>query len=112
MDDDPDKILLDKLHALFAVVIEFVYESGGDGDGWIVSENYKALARAFGEWRVDKGWLGSVAFGTYEEREDQISFYDNQESVHFVGDRTQLAPWAGDIIVESKHFGPIGRRDA
>lgn len=109
MNDDSNEALLKKLHALFAVVMNFVDESGGDGDGWIISENYKALADEFGKWRYGKGFRGMDVYCQRDDMEDAVSFSDNQESVCFIKSRSQLPPWAGDIVVESSHFEWVGK---
>lgn len=98
------------LDKLYATVTDFVRMSGGDGDGWIVSEYYQALANDFDHWRKGKGWRGADAFPSRSDGIGYVSFMDEpEESIVFVNDRTLLPNWAGDIIVESSHFEFVAR---
>ena len=53
------------LSNLFKVVKSFVWNSGGDGDGWVISERFQELAEAFevhekqnGNWFIRSGEIG------------------------------------------------------
>ena len=87
---------LSTLHKLFDVVKEFVRASGGDGDGWIVSERYAGYADLFEKHEQE----GDKWFVNRDNGEGAISFWNGQEAIVFVRDRTKLPPYAGDIVVE------------
>ena len=84
---------LQDLHKLFDVVRCYTLAGGGDGDGYIVSGNYKELADLFYEYetREGKGW-----FINRHEYPSQISFNHEQEAVHFI-DTTQQLPVFNDV---------------
>ena len=87
---------LELLNKLFEVVRNFVLGSGGDGDGFIISEQYQKLANSFEAYEKQHGnW-----FITRSEFEGCIVFGNNQEAVFFMKDRTTLPNWKGDIIIE------------
>ena len=81
---------------LFEVVRVYTLSVGGDGDGWIVSSRYAALADAFEKYeKENENWFTERGSG-----DGIVWFGNNQEAVYFVKDRTLLPDWAGDIIVE------------
>jgi len=86
----------DGLYKLFDAVKLIVFESGGDGDGWIVSEHYKELADIFHDYEMEHGnW-----FHQRYDTDVYISFGHDQEAIIFVRVRDTVPSWAGDIIVE------------
>ena len=87
----------DKDYLLFEAVRLFVLDSGGDGDGWIVSGRYRELADKFEahEKQHEKKW-----FLNRQDGEGEVCFYEQQESINFVTDMGKLPKWAGDIIVQ------------
>jgi hypothetical protein len=85
-----------RLHKLFEIVKAYVLNSGGDGDGWIISENFKDKADQFETYEKN---CGDPWFIEKYENENNITFSNNQESISFVSLEYQLPEWAGDIIV-------------
>ncbi len=92
---------LPRLHKLFWIIKAYVLASGGDGDGWIISEQFKSLADKFEEYEKNNdSW-----FTSRNDWEDCVVFSANQESIHFVDPGYQLPEWAGDIVVRSIQLG-------
>lgn len=90
-----------ELKSLFETVRYFVWTSGGDGDGWIIAENYKELAGWFEE---DENTQEKPWFIHKTEDNESIFFSRGQESIAFVSENYILPEWAGDIVVRSHHF--------
>ena len=44
---DLDKVTKERLFLLFHTIQEIIFDSGGDGDGYIVSEHWKKLIRKY-----------------------------------------------------------------
>ena len=90
----------ERLGVLFAAVRLFVFSSGGDGDGWVISPRYGELAEAF---EAREKALVSPEGPWFTDRYEQpgvVTFGNGQECVCFVDGRDKLPGWAGDIIVE------------
>ncbi len=83
----------------FETVRQFALSAGGDGDGWVISNDsdYRRLADLFEQYENEKhGW-----FKRGEERvEGIITFGHNQEGVHFVKDRSFLPSYTGEIVIQ------------
>lgn len=106
--------MLDKLHKLFEVATEFCMESGGDGDVWIVSEKYVALADHFDTWRKGRDINGGDLFDIRYNVDDGVAFMMKPEDhILFVKSRDCLPEsWLGDLVVESSHLQHVITRDA
>ena len=89
----PDEELLFKL---FEAVVAFVLSAGGDGDGWVVSEDFVALADSFDRYERKHGnWFTEKSVGM-----KSVCFIHGQETICFVESRDDIPEWAGDILVE------------
>lgn len=87
------------INSLFEIVKQFVWEGGGDGDGWIISPYYVEYADLFEKY--ENGLPGKL--GWLKDRQDGegiIQFSNKQESICFIGNRAGLPNWAGNIVVE------------
>lgn len=81
------------IHNLFDHVCQSVFDEGGDGDAWIISEQCRELADLFeayqSEWiRMEQVTDGCIYFSG-----------DDQATICFLNDRSQIPEW-GSIIVE------------
>ncbi len=88
-------------HKLFDIVRELVLESGEDGDGWIVSSQYKELARQFEEYELQN----SKWFASRHDGEMGISFSNAQESITFCESLHSIPDNGGDITVLIDYYG-------
>ena len=89
---------LEQWHKLFDIVKVFVYEAGGDGDGFIIAPDYQKLADAFEKYENN----GDKYFvRRHEVIDGAISFSFGQEGITFLRDRTFLPNWAGEITIET-----------
>ena len=96
---------LDQIHEMFDKVKHCVWEDGGDGDGWIVSENYTVYADIFEKYETDgEKWFTEK----YVVDGESITFGNNQEAIIFVKDRSMVPTFeyqgkiveGGSIVVE------------
>ena len=79
----PDE--LETLHHLFESVRLFVFQSGGDGGGWIVSDNYISLADAFEKFENDNGkWF--IERTNFPEKQT-VLFSNSQEYIGFTSQK-------------------------
>ena len=92
-----DKVTKERIFLLFHTVLEIIFDSGGDGDGYIVSEHWKKLAVLFEEFVKD-----DTVFVPYRyEQDGVIELVDGQQSISFVRDRSLVnTTWKSDIVVE------------
>lgn len=94
-----------ELKSLFETVRLFVAGSCGDGDGWIIAENYGELADLFETYEKERD--SKFKFLNRYNRDGRIMFGPDdsfQESINFVNKEYVLPKWAGDIVVQSSHF--------
>jgi hypothetical protein len=81
---------LDIIHKLFDVVAWHVFQSGGDGEGWIISPNYKMLAEEFGKYDT---WFTETFSG-----DEYITFMQGQEGIIFTNEKT-ASEYEAEIVV-------------
>lgn len=83
---------------LLETVRLFTLAAGGDGDGWIVSSRYRALADALAAWEAEPS---RVHFIARHEWGDVIGFWNDQEVIYFMDPHRRPRPsWTPDIVVE------------
>ena len=82
---------------LYDILRHYCLSAGGDGDAWLVSENYLAYAD---EFEADEKAKAEPWFTERDNQDNTVIFSNWQEAIFFVKDRSHLHQWAGDIIVE------------
>ncbi len=97
----------DTLFKLFDVINAIVGDSGGDGDGWIVSDRYRELADKYSLYLIEKdNWFNSRC-----DQDGIITFSNNQETICFVNSTNFLpSDYDGDIIVQFDYYEIIRKK--
>lgn len=92
-----------EMFKLFDSMKYFVFCTGGDGDGWFVSDNYRCYADLFEKFEgmcsrpyflYRNDYDGMVVFGHEEHSEDSIAFVKDRSAIYYSAYK--------DIVLEIK----------
>jgi hypothetical protein len=97
-EEEYEKDKAGELECMWQVVTRAIHRCGGDGDGAVVSPNYRLLADAFQKYELEHDnhfvsrtdYDGYIVFGSLVDQ-DGLMFADN---------RDKLGSWGISIIVE------------
>jgi len=97
--DDKPLEMTETIHKLFDVICNLVISEGGDGDAWVISENYRELANLFEIHQRDEKWMDFYHDRYDNLKENRVWFHiDDQGSVCFLDDMSKVPNYGVTVI--------------